>query len=285
MIIVKFKGGLGNQMFQYATARALSLKYGQPLFFDLSWYGQQAERETQRHFTLGQYRIMGAAAEPADCQRLKPGACQNLWKRLMVGLDRGWHYRFRPSVLKPRPDYYLEDACQSYKYFSDQADVLRQEFALRDDWSEEGRVMSEQIAAVPQAVGLHIRRGDYVADQLTSWYHGSCSLEYYQKAIGIMRERFGAVTLFIFSDDIAWAEQNLKSEVPMVFVSRPGIPDYEELLLMSHCQHQIIANSSFSWWAAWLNSYPGKVVVAPAQWLKAVKIKTGDLLPPEWIKL
>jgi len=285
MIIVKFKGGLGNQMFQYATARALSLQYEQPLSFDLSWYGQQAERETPRYFTLGQYRITGNEAEPSDCQRLKPGAMQNLWKRFLVGLDRGWHYRFRPSVLKRRADYYLEDAYQSFKYFDRYTDVLRQELVLRTVWSEEGEVMRKRIALSPQSVGLHIRRGDYVSDKLTSWYHGGCTLEYYQKAIEIVRKRFGTVTLFIFSDDIEWAKENLKTDLPMVFVSRPAIADYEELLLMSQCQHQIIANSSFSWWAAWLNPAAEKMVIAPAQWLKAVKIKTDDLLPPEWIKM
>ena len=126
--------------------------------------------------------------------------------------------------------------------------------------------MAEKIAQPKKSVALHVRRGDYVTNKSTNSFHGTCTVEYYQKAVDELTKRIGSISLFMFSDDIEWVRQNLKFPIPTTYVEHADMPDYERMILMSHCEHNIIANSSFSWWGAWLNQNPEKIVIAPERW-------------------
>ncbi len=135
-----------------------------------------------------------------------------------------------------------------------------------------------------ESISLHVRRSDYVTDQKVNAIHGQTSLDYYEQAITYIKERTQKPQLFIFSDDIAWVQEHLKTDVPMIFIPLT-IKDYEAQHLMSLCRHNILANSTYSWWAAWLNANPQKIVIAPKKWFNDNSRDTNDLIPENWITL
>ena len=135
------------------------------------------------------------------------------------------------------------------------------------------------------SVSLHIRRGDYVSNQKTNQTHGTCDLDYYQRCITEIEKEVENPYFFVFSDEIEWVKENLKINHPAEYVDQnTGDKSYEDMRLMSQCKHNVIANSSFSWWGAWLNSYPDKIVFAPKRWFASDKHNTKDLIPEGWKK-
>jgi len=182
--------------------------------------------------------------------------------------------------LRLKPDGFWQNA----KYFKNIEKEIREEFTLRKPLDEKFANISRQIENIP-SVSIHIRRGDYVNDPKTKAVHNVCDLDYYNKAIDIIKTNVNNPTFFVFSDDIDWVSKNLEINSPTFWVSNLKSKDYEELILMSKCKHNIIANSSFSWWGAWLNQNPDKIVIAPKQWLINKTADELDILPPRWIKI
>src|SRR5262245_48269614 len=143
----------------------------------------------------------------------------------------------------------------------------------------------EAMRRVP-SVSLHVRRGDYVRDPALNRIHGTCSLEYYADAIDYVAQRVPGARFFVFSDDLRWVEHNLPIRHPVEYVRHnTGQQGHEDIRLMSHCQHHIIANSGFSWWGAWLDPRPEKIVCAPARWFADDRYDTRDVIPASWVKL
>ncbi len=135
-------------------------------------------------------------------------------------------------------------------------------------------------------VSIHIRRGDYVTNTSANDFHGLCSLEYYSAGIEYVLSRVPDATLDVFSDDIEWARLNIRIPAPTIFIDHnQGRSSWEDMRLMSRCQHHIIANSSFSWWGAWLNPSPDKIVIAPSKWFADSSILTDDIVPSTWIRI
>jgi len=144
---------------------------------------------------------------------------------------------------------------------------------------------AQQILA-KESISLHIRRGDYVSNVYTNSVHGTCSLDYYQQAVTLLESKLNNPHFFIFSDDLAWAKEHLSFIENVTFVELDvNIPDHDEMFLMSQCLHHIIANSSFSWWGAWLNKNLDKIVIAPKRWFIDETYNTSDLIPDAWIRL
>ena len=136
------------------------------------------------------------------------------------------------------------------------------------------------------SVSVHVRRGDYVNDPKTNAYHGTCSLDYYKKAVEIIRNKVKDPVFFIFSDDAEWVKKNFNIDEQQVLVSEPEkLSLTEELKLMASCRHSVVANSSFSWWGAWLNNNNEKMVIAPQKWFADPLIDTSDLIPSAWIRI
>jgi|SRR5208337_704280 len=170
---------------------------------------------------------------------------------------------------------YLNGYFQSEKYFADYAKQIRKDFTLKN-------LRELPIDPTAMSVGIHVRRGDYVTDPATNRYHGLCDLDYYRRSMKFIEDRVGHCRFYLFSDDPQWARENLPGEL----ISGNGLTDQEELIAMSRTRHQVIANSSFSWWAAWLNPRLDKIVVAPEKWFAAPEVPdTRDLLPHEWVTL
>lgn len=283
MVIVKIKCGLGNQMFQYALGKRLALDWQDELKVDLAWFNNIKSGDIPRELEIDSFNVVLSNATEAEIAKSMPSFLARLVDRIRGRINRNHFYRFYATILKKKKNVYLDGYFQSYKYFETIRDVLLTEFTLKNGYHREVDGIKSEIEKTDQSVAVHIRRGDFAT--IRKGYNGLCDLSYYQKALEIIKNKYPNVQLFIFSDDIEWAKTNLKLAGPMVFVSRPVLNPAEELWLMSLCKHQIIANSTFSWWAAWLNKNPQKIVVSPSRWLVAEDIKTDNLLPLNWIKL
>lgn len=285
MVIIKLKGGLGNQMFQYTCARYLAEKNNDVLKLDLSWYRLDGipSGDTVRHYGLDQFTISAQAASDEEIVRVggRPSWFGSFVKKVVNKLRPITSYVFDPRVLARRGDVYLEGFFQSEKYFKDIESIIRNEFRLKSAMGEAAHLILQDIEQ-SNAISIHIRRGDYVTNNKASTFHGSCSPEYYRIAIDATIKRVELPKFFVFSDDIARVKENIKIPSPVVYVSNSNIADHEELILMSKCKHNIIANSSFSWWGAWLNEHPQKMVIAPKQWVSDPHIDTRDAIPAGW---
>lgn len=285
MIIAKLIGGLGNQMFQYAIGRRVSLLNNTELYLDISNFSN-TKIGTPRKYNLGVFSIAGKIATEEDIKLIKP--VESVWIRRiknMLSINQKNDSGFNPKILKTKDNSYLEGYWQSEKYFKDIEDIVRKDFTLKNPLGAAAQKIENDIANSQNPVSVHIRRGDYVSDKATNLYHGTCSPEYYKKAIQIIEKKVDDISLFVFSDDIDWVKNNLSFNLPTMYVSQKGIADYEEMILMSHCKHNVIANSSFSWWGAWLNGHKDKIVIAPKKWFNAGDINTTDLIPDNWIEI
>jgi Glycosyl transferase family 11 len=297
LVITRLIGGLGNQMFQYATGRALALRNGAALKFDVTGFAVVGSH-TKRWYELNCFSVHGGEASEAELARFgragKPRSprLEQMLRRLRIDWRRGAlpiyhepHFQFDPAVPELSAPVYLDGYWQCERYFSGIAGVLRREFTAQAPLDGENAAIAAGIDAV-NAVSLHVRRGDYVSNPTTNRVHGTCSPDYYRRAIDYVAGRTAAPHIFVFSDDPQWGRANLRFAVPMTFVdANPPDHGYRDMQLMARCRHHIIANSSFSWWGAWLNPSPDKTVIAPQQWFSASKNDTSDLIPPDWVRL
>ncbi len=286
MIIVRLNGGLGNQMFQYVLGKRLSLKNEDSLKLDISDLEKRG-KDSIRSYKLHFFNIVASIATHDEINPLRcpAGVFSKAIDFFEKKVFRKFHIGWEPEILEKKGDIYVDGFWQSYKYLEGIEDSIRSDFTLKHGLSERGEKIVDTMHNV-HAISVHIRRGDYVSDAKTNTYHGTCSPAYYKEAINFFNKKITSPVFFVFSDDITWVKSNmdfLGNEV--VYVSQENIPDYEELILMSKCKHHIIANSTFSWWGAWLNPYKDKMVVAPRQWYKKDANRAKDLLPPEWVRL
>lgn len=285
MIIVKLKGGLGNQMFQYAFGRFLSIKNKDITKFDTIGLEKNSQ-ETYRKYSLGVFKISGSLASEDEIKKIKYpfGILSKGFRFVNAKVFRNFNISFNPKLLNLKNDIYLDGYFQSEEYFKTIRNILLDELVLNSELSPSALKFNEQIINSKNSVSLHVRRGDYVADRKINSIHGTCNLDYYNNAISLITEKIESPTFYIFSDDIEWVKENL-SVNNAIFVSNREIKDYEELILMSKCKHNIIANSSFSWWGAWLNQNPNKIIIAPKQWtIKETSDKLG-IIPKSWTQI
>lgn len=291
-VIANLIGGLGNQMFQYATGRAVAHRHGVPLLLDSSGFAHY----DLRRYELGELSIQARLATEdelthAGVKAKAPTLLSRVSKAL--GLDRTANllkeesFTYDTRIEQATPPVYLDGYWQSERYFSTIRTQLLQELTLKNNWGPSNEDMFGQIqAAGAGAVSLHVRRGDYVTNAHTASYHGVCSLDYYRAAVAYIAERVSVPQFFIFSDDHDWVRQSLQTGFPTTFVAVNSADNgIYDLMLMRSCRHHIIANSSFSWWGAWLNSSEDKIVVAPQHWFSGASHDTSDLIPVSWIRL
>lgn len=273
MITVNIKGGLGNQMFQYACARALSLRNEDRLRLARSDY----QGDVNREFSLLAFNINSEVVNTNSIPfYLK------LINRVRQKLTRNFYVNFQPEVLKKKGNVYLDGYFQSEKYFTDFAEVIREDFELNGGLEGAAAIAAAQIQRDSHAVSLHVRRGDYVTHPD---FGGIVTKEYYKRAIARITKEIPKAHLYIFSDEIDWCRENLRNTDKLTFVSQSDFKDYEELTLMSLCQHHIIANSSFSWWGAWLGKNESKIVIAPTRWANQNENWYNDIIPEKWIQI
>lgn len=285
MIIARLQGGLGNQMFQYAAAKSLAKRLGSSFKLEAL---TSLSKDKQRVIALGD---LNAGFELATKEEIKkflffPGLYRHkpeLFSKLGRNVYREQSFHYDPNFLTLSDPVYLDGFWQSPRYFADIETIIRSDFAVKDQLVKKvlskGRELEES-----HAIGVHVRRGDFLRPKIAA-YHGVLDAAYYQSAIESIQEKDPRATVHFFSDDIEWVKSNIPTQVNTEFVSSPRRTALEDFYLMSKCRHNVIANSSFSWWAAWLNNHPDKMVVAPRNWFADPVINTGDLIPSGWIRL
>ena len=292
MIIVKLRGGLGNQMFQYAIGRRMAYVLGVKLKLDIFGFANYKLRT----YDLSPFNIQENFASPEEVTALtirKRGIAERVIRRVLrkppkrapTYIREKKLFHFDPDILDLSDGVYLEGSWQNEKYFADIEAIIRQEFTVKIPQAGKDKELAEQIASC-ESVSLHIRRGDYVSNSHTNQFHGTCDLDYYLRCVDCLTKTVKNPHFFIFSDDPEWAHNNLKLPYPMTIVDHnKADKDYEDLRLMSQCKHHIIVNSTFSWWGAWLSQNSEKIVLAPKRWLKSDDYDPKDLIPDKWTKV
>ncbi len=279
MIYTRLHGFLGNQMFQYAAAAGLAARLGVDVALDARRARAKGQGDLRDVFDLP---VVEPAHLPPDQDRQRLGYL--LWR--LVGnqpkLRRENNLGYDPAIRTWGDETYLHGYWQSDLYFDHIEDHLREVFVMTPPMSPENAEMAVRIAAVP-SLALHVRRGDYVALGATA----VCDQAYYDAALAAVTKGLSETpTVFVFSDDPGWARDNLSVPFEKVVVDLNGRETaHEDMRLMSLCQHNVIANSTFSWWSAWLNRNPSKRVAAPAKWFANAHQKNPDILPKDWIAI
>jgi hypothetical protein len=286
MIIVKLKGGLGNQLFQYAAGRQLSENQNVSLKLDLSYLQSEnpKSRHTKRNFELDKFKIKAEIATEHEIRAIRRQRWKNFFKPIWI---KERHDDCYEKFTKAGKTCYLDGFWQSENYFFNISEYIRSELQLKESFTENYFVGIKEQIENSNSVSLHFRRGDYVDNPVINQFHGVCSLDYYQQAVKWMVERMKNPHFFVFSDDIQWVKKNFNSGFPMFFIEKSDEIHHSDFYLMSLCKHNIIANSSYSWWAAWLNANDNKLVITPQKWYlnKKKQSKINGLIPEKWIKI
>lgn len=281
MISTRIRGGLGNQLFQYCAGRALALRLGADLSLDLRDYDKpKAFKVGLDHFNISVVPPVGLPAAKED------GAARAVFKILRGGglkTYREGSLGYDTGFEALGDNTHLKGYWQSERYFQACEAQIRADLQIVTPPSAQNTAMLADIAGCT-AVSLHIRRGDYVSNEKYNAAHGTCDLGYYERAAAFVAEQVENPVIFAFSDDPAWVAEHLKLPFEVRYVGHnDGDTNYEDLRLMAACQHHIIANSSFSWWGAWLNPDPDKIVVAPSRWYADPNKQNPDILPKSWL--
>ena len=287
MIITRISGGLGNQMFQYAIAKSMAKKNDDIFKLDVSFYPKQ----TLRKYELNFFNIEENIASEKECieQRGKEEFFFKLKRKLGFKITRPTSYTFENNITTfdeevwdKSENIYLDGFWQNEKYFDTIRDEILKAFTLKSDISNEAQKYLLNIQKV-NSISLHVRRGDYVQNTHTNSVHGTCDLEYYKRGIEYINKRTTTPVFYIFSDDIPWCKENFDFIENLVFIDNTKTA-FDDLELMKSCKHNIIANSSFSWWGAWLNKNNEKLIVSPFHWI-VNNPKKLKWVPDSWIQL
>lgn len=286
MVRVKIFNGLGNQLFQYACGRAVQQKYKGEFYLDISDF-----TVNKRKYRLNQFKLnenVKTIEKDNTFANIRKNLLLNGLYKIMPNIAFSIHSKFGKYLYFGEEykkinknftnHYYLYGYWQSEKYFEDIKSILKQELTLKNPL-EESKINLIQEIEHKNSVAIHIRRGDYVTNKL---YQNICEESYYKKAITIMKEKVDNPIFYIFSDEINWVKENWNFDGNIIFMNHPN-KDFEELEIMKHCKHFIIANSSFSWWAQYLSDNPKKIVVAPKKWYN--HDKKVDIYQKNWITI
>lgn len=288
MITVRLSGGLGNQMFQYAAGLALARRHNTSTLLD----ARSFERDGLRQFALSCFGLR-PTTDTAVVKNWPPnrrGLFNFSWWKLRYGAGVEY-FRERGRISQEQithvgPSAYLHGYWQNECYFADHAPDVRRSLQFVSDPDPANRKWLDQIRE-RDAISVHVRRSDYTTDVVNQSLYATCDLSYYAKAASFLAERTSSSAYFVvFSDDPKWCTENLSLPGETTYVSHnSGDTFFEDLRLMSACRHHIIANSTFSWWGAWLGENPDRTVVAPSNWYRDPGRDLDNPIPPNWIRM
>lgn len=299
MITVRLSGGLGNQMFEYAAAKALALKKNTKVRLDLTTLNH---RLPGRGYVFRTYDLdlLNVNAEMTSLTEFSRYAKNSAYVFSRIGakirskvnpksiFKEKEYYLFDENIFSLPDDAYLDGFWQSRRYFEHCEDAIREEFSFRHPLSEKGKGLADKILHC-QSVCINVRRGDYVSMKSNADFFGVLPLEYFQQGIELVKQKVSDPHFFIFTDDLRWCKENFNLPENTFFVTQEysGERYIEKFHLMTLCRHFIIPNSTFGWWAAWLSDNPGKIVIAPKQWITDPKLNanTKDLISEGWIRI
>ncbi len=297
MVIQRLRGGVGNQLFQYAAGKALTLHHRVPFKIDPYYYTHHPYRtlvldKFKTDYVRAPEQDITAFIGSTKVQRYFHKKTSYRYCREAFAQP---YYHFYEEFFNLPSSVYLSGYWQSERYFEPYASVIREHLVPREPMSEKNTALKQRMQAT-QSVSVHVRHGDYQSAAYTGFF-AIQPPAYYRRAINTLRERLDNPTFFFFSDDISWCKQTFADQQAVFVDHNSGEQAYWDLLMMANCQHHIIANSSFSWWGAWLNPRPDKLVIAPQQWFttnhysgknpvypeRTYNLK--DQLPNGWIRL
>ena len=270
VVIVQLAGGLGNQMYRYANGKALAESKNAKLIVDTRFFDSAQENTTPREYELSAFEL--------QVDMLNDATLAQLLAKLNVYKEKLW-YKYDEKINDVKLPCLLMGHWQSEKYFKSAEELLRRDFRIKDSClSPEVKKLGMELSETPSSVSIHVRRTDYAV-----YPHCILPLHYYQRAVDYMQDKLTTPSFYVFSDDPDWVEQHF--DIPVQFQVVKGFSGIEDMYLMSQCRHNIIANSTFSWWAAWLNQNQDKIVIAPKDYLfdTSLDVENTDILPPEWI--
>ena len=297
MIIVSLFGGIGNQMFQYACGKVVAKNLNAELKIDISHLTDRTPRNnfTYRDYELGVFNIKDEIATIEEVRQFIP----DLWnskeyikqlyklKRLFNGkslyLEKS-KFTYNKDIELVKDNTFLYGYFQTERYFENHRSELLKSFMLNNQIDKINISLIDKIKS-ENAISIHIRRGDY----LNSPFELLDIQGYYMKAIELIQDRVEKPSFYIFTNDYLWAEENFASlNIKKIIVNiNKNDQSFIDMILMSNCKHNICANSSFSWWGAWLNTNPEKIVIAPKRWFKNTDYVKSifDLLPKSWLTI
>jgi hypothetical protein len=282
MINVILKGGLGNQMFEYASARHLSIKYKKNLVLNTEYFLNIPKGDVPRKYQLDIFHI----DEKTKIKETINPLFKLIQKVVLKISNKFFGEKIQIALanilLKVNLPVYLNGYFQSEKYFKDSRDILLKEFTLTKEIGQEAKKLKE-ILEKSESICLNVRRGDYLRPDYIKIF-GVLSMEYYQEALKYIKDKVKNPLVCVFSDDPEWVKKEFKID-NVIFAGTDILKDYEQMYLMSLCKHNIIANSSFAWWGAWLNQSLNKIVIAPKQWAGNKTSNELDILPKTWIQM
>jgi hypothetical protein len=273
VIGARLYGGLGNQMFQYAAARSLALRRGTGLWLDATWFRERDATVIDRELLLADLPVEARIFRHP--YRLPPAAgprTRRGWIRAVLHGGAAYHRltetspAFDPSVASSPDGTLLDGYWQDERYFLDHAEIIRRELRWSEAHDDVPTAELRRLVRTGQSVGMHVRRGDYVSDPRAAEFHGNLTPAYYRRALELVTADAPHPAVYVFSDDPVWSRQNLELGVPAVFVDSRAQHPCVDMSLLRDCAHVVTANSSFSWWGAWLGDRDGRTVVAPDRW-------------------
>lgn len=281
-------------MFQYAFGKALAIKNNTELTLSTSYLQSKLPFKrwtTPMQYELDIFRLKANLEENIFSNKLYPFAkMEHLLREKMndskMNVVKETQFHFQPALLDAPDNSFVKGNFQSEKYFESIESVIRDEFKFTKQLDLENLKWKNEILN-SNSVSIHIRRGDYISLKQNANKFAQIPLSYYQSAITYISQNLPSSVFFVFSDDIKWVKENLISDAPLHFIENNNTPQtsHFDMQLMSLCKHNIICNSTFSWWSAWLNNNPQKIVIAPQNWFADISINSQDIIPDEWIKL
>jgi hypothetical protein len=295
VIVVHLTGGLGNEMFEYATGRALAARHGAELILDPSWFEGEGGGELgfNRRYELGCFDLPVRLAHVEDVGRFPRSRIEARIGRLVRRGKPLLRLIVEPPYGAPLPEIVAapDNSCirgywQNPSYFADAETLLRQDFTFKPEMIEKGATTAAEVgrSQLP-TLAIHVRRGTYLSDPGIRERLGALGADYYRRGVETVTSRVGDVRVFIFSDDPVWCRARLKLDHETTVIGGEKDTWPAIMHLISLCDHQVIANSSFSWWGAWLNTEPSKIVVAPRPWLLDERWDDDHRVPSEWIRI
>ncbi len=291
MVVAQIIGGLGNQLFQYAAGKALAQHHNVDFCIDTTPFKSYSLHDCDLNFLKITAPEVSEQQMKEFCIKKYSTFKKTIYRNLnfLISPKRNTYYEetfpeYNNRFFDLPPHIYLSGYFQSEKYFERITHIIKQEFVLKQNLTNTNGVIDD--IKNTNSVSIHFRRGNYATNDGIRNIFGLVGLEYYKQAVENILSSVKNPHFFIFTNDSEWVKSNFKIEdYPVTYVSDLGFKNHEELFAMSLCKHNIIANSTFSWWAAWLNNNPDKMIVSPDEWFKWKKIRNKDLLPKDWIKI
>ena len=285
-VFVRLEGRLGNQLFQYAAARAVAIKNNSELLLDIR---ETTEVGGKYQYYLKHFNINARIAKPCELpphrsKRIRYKLWRMYGKKIKNYREYGHNIQNNENILSASSNCYLEGYFQTEKYFSSTKHIIMQELTYVSNPLRHNANMLKQIVS-ENAISLHFRRGDYLEPYWQN-YFAKCGYNYYDAAITHIAKHVKKPIFYIFSNDPQWVKDNIQLEYPMIISeNNQNELAHEDLRLMSACKHNIIANSTFSWWGAYINSNPNKIVIAPQSWYPSSGVDNPDIVPHNWLQI